>query len=74
MDEDVDMELQGPVEEVGWSSKPFLVVLKVVQVVQVGQGSLVQLLGGAASLLWTFHPDPKKIEKLRQTDHKGREE
>ena len=52
------MELQVPVEQVGRSSKPFLVVLKVVQVVQVGQESLVQLLGGAASLLWTFHPDP----------------
>ena len=54
----MDLGLQGTVEEVEWSSKPSLVVLKVVQVVQVGQGSLVQLLGGAASLLWTLHPGP----------------
>ena len=58
MEVDGTLELEVPVEEVERSSKPFLVVLKVVQVVQVGQGSLVQLLGGAASLLWTFHPDP----------------
>ena len=56
MEVDGTLELEVPVEEVERSSRPFLVVLEVVQFVQVSlMVVVVQLLEGAASLLCSLH-------------------
>ena len=56
MEVDGTLELEVPVEEVERSSRPFLVVLYVVQVVQVSlMDVVVQHQRGAASLLCRLH-------------------